>query len=169
MKSKTEWVNFKEIKEKVPMKDILDHYELLKGLQRKGNELKGFCPIHDEKRYNKDAFCANTVKNNWHCFSCGASGNILDFVAAMEEVNVREAALLIQKWFGIVPEENKKLTKEKREVKKVEKPKKRERKTEPEEVVNPPLTFKLKGLDFEHPYLKDACSALRDMPELLVS
>jgi len=152
---KTEWVNFKEIKEKVSMEDVLDHYELLKGLKRKKDELVGFCPIHDEKRYNKNSFSVNTSKNNWHCFSCGAGGNVLDFVSSMENVNIRQAGLLIQKWFGIVSEEDKKLSKEKRKVKKDERAKKKEKETEPEEVVNPPLTFKLKSLDFEHPYLKE--------------
>mgnify|MGYP001029270800 CR=1 FL=1 len=149
MKPKTEWVNFKEIKEKVSMEDTLEHYGLLKGLKKRKDELVGFCPIHDEKHYNKNAFSVNTAKNNWHCFSCGAGGNILDFVAAMENVDIRQAGLLIQKWFGIVSEEDRKLTKEKR---KIEKP---EVKTEPEEVVNPALTFKLKNLDLNHPYLKE--------------
>lgn len=45
MKSKTEWVNFREIKEKVSMEDILRHYELLKGLRRKENELVGSVPF----------------------------------------------------------------------------------------------------------------------------
>lgn len=42
MKSKNEWVDFKEIKEKVSMEDILRHCGLLKGLRRKENELVGF-------------------------------------------------------------------------------------------------------------------------------
>ena len=152
MKSKTEWVDFKEIKEKVSMEDILDHYGLLKGLKRKKDELVGFCPIHDEKHYNKNAFSVNTSKNNWHCFSCGAGGNVLDFVAAMENVDIRQAGVLIQKWFGIVLEEDRKLAKEER---KIEKPKEKEEKKEPEEVINPPLTFKLKNLNSNHSYLKE--------------
>jgi len=149
---KTEWVNFKEIKEKVRMEDILEHYGLLEGLKRRKEELVGFCPIHDEKHYNKNSFCVNTSKNIWHCFACGSGGNVLDFVSAMENVNIRQAGLLIQKWFGIVSEEDRKLVKEKGEVKK---PRQKERETEPEEVVNPPLTFKLKNLDPNHSYLKE--------------
>lgn len=45
MKSKTEWVDFKKIKEKVSMEEILGHYGLLKGLRRKENELIGFFPF----------------------------------------------------------------------------------------------------------------------------
>jgi len=151
-KAKSEWVDFKEIKEKVSMEDILSHYELLKGLRRKENELIGFCPIHDEKRRNKGCFCTNTTKNMWHCFSCGAGGNVLDFVSLMEGVDIRQAGLLIQKWFGIVCQEDRKLTKEKEEV---ERPKRKEKKAEPEEAANPPLTFELKTLDFKHAYLKE--------------
>jgi DNA primase len=32
----------------------------------------------------------------FHCFACGAGGNVLDFVAAMEGCSVREAALRLQ-------------------------------------------------------------------------
>jgi len=150
MKSKSEWVDFKEIKENVSMEEILDHYGLLEGLKRRKDELIGFCPIHDEKHYNKNSFCVSTVKNNWHCFSCGAGGNVLDFVAVMENVDIRQAGLLIQKRFGVVSGEDKKLVKEKRKIKEP-----KEEKKEPEEVVNPPLTFELKTLDPEHPYLKE--------------
>ncbi len=55
--AKTKWVDFKAIKEKVVMKDILEHYGLLDGLtERKNHELVGYCPIHDENHYNKDSF-----------------------------------------------------------------------------------------------------------------
>ena len=152
MKSKSEWVDFKEIKEKVSMEDILRHCGLLKGLRRKENELVGFCPIHDEKRQNKGCFCANTTKNMWHCFSCGAGGNVLDFVSSMKGVDIRQAGLLIQKWFGIISGEDRKLTKEKEEI---ERPKRKEKEAEPEEAANPPLTFELKTLDSKHAYLKE--------------
>ena len=152
MKTKSEWVDFKEIKEKVSMEDILRRCGLLKGLRRKENELVGFCPIHDEKCQNKGCFCANTTKNMWHCFSCGAGGNVLDFVSLMEGVDIRQAGLLIQKWFGIASGEDRKLTKEKEEV---ERPKRKEEKAEPEEAANSPLTFELKTLDTKHAYLEE--------------
>lgn len=70
----------------------------------------------------------------------------------MEGVDIREAGLLIQKWFGIVSGEDRKLAKEKE---KIERPKKKEKKAEPEEAANPPLTFELKTLDSKHAYLKE--------------
>ena len=81
MKAKTQWVNFKEIKQRIGMEDILEHYWLLKNLKKKEDELVGYCPIHDEKHYSKNAFCVNISKNIWHCLARGISGNFLDFVA----------------------------------------------------------------------------------------
>lgn len=112
MKAKTERVNFKEIKEKVSMEDILDRYGLLKKLKRGKDKLMG-CPFCGENHHYKKSFLVNTTENIWHCSSCGESGNVLDFVAAMEDVNIKLAALLLQKWFGIICEEDRKLFKEK--------------------------------------------------------
>ena len=157
--ARTKWVDFKAIKEEVGMKDVLKHYELLDGLkERKNHELVGYCPIHDENGYNKNSFCVNTKKNAFNCFACGAGGNVLDFVAQMEDVDIRKAGLLIQEWFNLTPA--KKLAKKERESDPTAaKPEKTAAKSEtrrPEEApVNPPLTFELKDLDQNHPYLKE--------------
>ncbi len=166
MKAKTKWVDFKAIKEKVGMEDILKHYELFEELtERKNNELVGFCPIHDESQYNKNSFCVNTRKNAFNCFACGAGGNILDFVAQMEDVDIREAGLLIQEWFSLTPA--KKLAKkgERKSDPTAAKPESESETTAPKKEapgsdqepvqVNPPLTFELKDLDQNHPYLKE--------------
>lgn len=145
MKKKAEWVTFKDIKEKVSIEEILNHYNLIEGLKRKGNELIGYCPIHDKNHYNKNSFSVNTEKNIWHCFSCGAGGNILDFVAFMEDVDIRQAGLLIKKWFKIDSQKDEKMAKKEREGKK----------EEVNEELNKPLTFELKNLDSNHPYLKE--------------
>lgn len=52
--------------------------------------------------------------------SCDAGGNILDFVAFIEDVDIRQAGLLIKKWFKINSREHKKMAKEKEKSKKVE-------------------------------------------------
>ena len=52
------WVDFRQIKEQVRFEQVLEYYGLLEGLRRKGEELVGYCPLHDEHRYNKDAFSA---------------------------------------------------------------------------------------------------------------
>ena len=96
----TTWVNFNELKQKVSMEDVLGHYGLLDGLKRqKDDELVGLCPFHEE---TKGSFHVSLSKNAFNCFggSCKRHGNILDFVMAMENVNVRQAAEMIQGWLG---------------------------------------------------------------------
>jgi hypothetical protein len=97
----SEWVDFKKVKEAVDIQMVLGHYSIA-GLAKNGDELRGPCPIHKGKVRSKN-FTVNVRKNAFNCFSkdCGARGNVLDFVAAMEGCNVREAALKLQEWFKI--------------------------------------------------------------------
>jgi DNA primase len=145
---KTKWVDFAQLKQKVGMVDILENYGLLDGLkERKNSEFVGYCPIHDENRYNKSSFCVNTEKNVFNCFACGSHGNILDFVAQMEDVDIRRAGLLITEWFEIAHKEQEKTGQKRKSDDQVAKPEK--------EAVNPPLIFELKDLDINHPYLQE--------------
>jgi hypothetical protein len=101
----TEWVDFKKVKEAVDMMMVLDHYGI-QGLTKTGDELRGGCPIHKRSGRSKN-FTVNLRKNAFKCFSkdCGARGNVLDFVAAMERCEVRDAALKLQVWFKIAESE----------------------------------------------------------------
>jgi len=65
--SKGKWVDYKEIKSKVALEDVLERYGV-KALKRKGDELVGYCPIHDKKNYESSAFHANIARNIWNCF-----------------------------------------------------------------------------------------------------
>ncbi len=91
-------VDFKAIKQAVPLLAILQRYQV-QGLKNHGAELRGRCPIH--KGESTESFHVNTQKNVFQCFSCKAKGNVLDFVAAMEQCSVRDAGLKLQDWFGL--------------------------------------------------------------------
>jgi hypothetical protein len=95
----TEWVDFRIIKEAVTMQMVLDHYDIT--LKKSGHELRGKCPIH--RGTNNKHFTANVSKNVFKCFfaQCGAHGNVLDFVAAMERCSVRAAAVKLRDWFKL--------------------------------------------------------------------
>jgi DNA primase len=92
----TNWVDFREVKQKVSMRMVLDHYGVT-GLKAVGDSLRGKCPLHEGEGVR--TFQASLTKNIFHCFSCKAGGNVLDFVAAMDKVSVREAAVKLQEWF----------------------------------------------------------------------
>ena len=87
------------IKAVVTMQMALDRYDVT--LKKSGQALRGKCPIH--RGSNDKHFTANISKNVFKCFfaQCGAHGNVLDFVAAMEQCSVREAAIRLSDWFRI--------------------------------------------------------------------
>jgi hypothetical protein len=95
----TEWVDFRIIKAAVTMQMVLDHYSVT--LKKSGHELRGKCPVH--RGSNNKHFTVNVSKNVFKCFfeSCGAHGNVLDFVAAMERCSVRDAAVKLKEWFQV--------------------------------------------------------------------
>ncbi len=94
-----EWVDFRTVKQAVSLEAVLRQYQV-KGLRRRGSQLEGCCPIHGGKR--EDSFRASLSKNVFQCFACQARGNILDFVAAMERCSIRQAALRLQQWSGLL-------------------------------------------------------------------
>lgn len=139
------WVDFKVVKDAVSMQALLDHYQI-NWLRKKDDELTGRCPIHQGE--GQSAFHVNLTKNAFHCFSCKARGNVLDFVAAMERCSVRDAGLKLKDWFGIADSQT--------SIEK--KPPEAEQKTETRErgaVINKPLTFLLSNIDHAHPYLQE--------------
>lgn len=92
-----DWVNFNEIRARVTLEMVLDHYGLA-GFKRQGQTLIGACPVHggDSPR----AFHADLDKNLWHCFTkCKRGGNQIDFVAAKDGITVRDAALKLKRLF----------------------------------------------------------------------
>jgi DNA primase len=97
------WADFKAVKAAVTIEQVLSRYGILDQFTRKGDRLLGKCPVH--KGSNARQFSADVTKGAWKCFSghCGKSGNVIDLVAAIENVAFRDAALLLQGWFGITP------------------------------------------------------------------
>jgi DNA primase len=82
-------VDFTTIKQNVGLALVLQRYQV--SLRRSGHDqYRGLCPIH--RGEGRDAFHANLNRNIFHCFSCGAGGTVLDFVAAMEGCTLLQAA-----------------------------------------------------------------------------
>ncbi len=57
-------------------------------LTRRGRESTGLCPFHNEKT---PSFTANDDKGFYHCFGCGAHGDIISFVMETEGLSFPEA------------------------------------------------------------------------------
>ena len=136
------WVDFAAVKQAVSLEAVLRHYRI-PDLRRHRDQLQGCCPIHRGRR--DDSFRAHLTKNIFQCFACQAHGNVLDFVVAMEQCSMREAALRLQQWFGIRPPGLRlyPATAGMQKGKLVRK----------EEGSNRPLRFALTGVEGNHPYL----------------
>lgn len=67
-------------------------------LERAGKEYKGLCPFHREKT---PSFYVNPDTGLYHCFGCGASGNIFKFIMDIEGVDFKEALRILAKRVGI--------------------------------------------------------------------
>jgi DNA primase len=52
-----------------------------------GGNLKGLCPFHDEK---SPSFTVNPAKNVYHCFGCGAGGDVFKFVQEFDHLTFME-------------------------------------------------------------------------------
>lgn len=138
-----QWVDFRAVKEAVSLEAVLGHYRV-DWLKRSGREqLRGRCPIH--QRGGEGAFHASLTKNAFRCFYCQAGGNVLDFVAAMENCSVRQAALRLQEWFGVGGRAQQRTSAGHRGGELV--PRKGEG--------NRLLGFALRGVDGSHPYLRE--------------
>jgi len=57
-------------------------------LTRRGKELTGLCPFHNEK---SPSFTVNEGKGFFHCFGCGAHGDAISFVMRRENLPFMEA------------------------------------------------------------------------------
>jgi len=136
------WVDFSAVKRTVSLEIVLCHYRIT-GLRRHRDQLQGCCPIHHGQR--DDSFRVHLTKNIFQCFACDAGGTVLDFVAAMEQCSIREAALRRQQWFGIGAS-GLRLYPTAAGGQKGELVRK-------EEVRNLPLRFALTGVESDHPYL----------------
>lgn len=94
------WVDFAAVREQVAIEEALARLKV-DWLRPSGRELVGRCPVHKSEDLRSTAFHVNPERNIWKCFSCGAGGNVLDLVAALEECSVRQAALRLAEWFGL--------------------------------------------------------------------
>src|SRR3954452_16517271 len=78
-----------------PLADLKARLDLLAvvaghvALKRRGqHEHWGCCPFHDER---SASFKVDTRRGHYHCFGCGAHGDVLDFLAAVERLDLAGA------------------------------------------------------------------------------
>ena len=73
--------------------------DIMTVMEREGIELrrgKACCPFHDE---NNPSFIVNQKKQTYHCFGCGAHGDVITFIMKMKGLSYKDALT----YLGITP------------------------------------------------------------------
>ena len=88
-----------ELVEEVRMKnDIVDVVSGYVKLQKKGSSHWGLCPFHNEK---SPSFSVSGNKQMYHCFGCGAGGNVFTFIMNYENYSFPEAVKMLADRAGV--------------------------------------------------------------------
>lgn len=88
-----------EIIDTAKVEDIISDYVTLK---RRGVNMIGLCPFHNEKT---PSFTVSPAKNIYKCFGCGKGGNPVQFLMEQENFSFPEALRHLAKRYGIEIEE----------------------------------------------------------------
>lgn len=153
-------VDYKHVREHADFGTIAAHYGL--ELRGRGDQRTALCCFHKE---NTGSLKINLAKRIFHCFGCGAKGNILEFVVLKEggdpdnRDDLRHGAFALADICGIDPDpRGKRSSKSQPRVKKEKEASKAEQvmKASRDQLMrgNKPLSFELK-LDPDHPFLKE--------------
>jgi len=98
-----------EIKNRTSIVEVVSRYLTL---HKKSDRYWGLCPFHDEKT---PSFSVIPDKGFFHCFGCGKSGSLFDFVMAMEHLSFPESVQYLAELSGVelveeTPQERRKRT-----------------------------------------------------------
>ncbi|MDD2653881.1 MAG: DNA primase, partial [Candidatus Omnitrophica bacterium] len=81
--------------------DANDIAEIISGyipLKRAGRNFRALCPFHHEKT---PSFMVSPDRQIYHCFGCGAGGNVFSFLMKYERMEFPEAVEMLAKKVGI--------------------------------------------------------------------
>ena len=68
----------KELRDSIDLSKIISRRVKL---QKRGNNFLGLCPFHNEKT---PSFNVNDQEGFYHCFGCGAHGDVISFIRHFE-------------------------------------------------------------------------------------
>lgn len=77
------------IDEVVMRNDIVDIISEYTTLKRTGNNMMGLCPLHNDRK--SPSLSVSPDKQMFHCFGCGAGGNVIHFIQAAMNLDFMDA------------------------------------------------------------------------------
>ena len=91
-------INREVIEEVRASANIVDVVGSYVSLRKRGKNYLGHCPFHSEK---EPSFTVSNEKQIFHCFGCGASGSVFDFVMRTRNLTFAEAVRELANRFSI--------------------------------------------------------------------
>ena len=89
-----------ELKYKNDIESVLSPYVALK---RRGSNLVGLCPFHNEKT---PSFTVYPENGSYYCFGCGQGGDIITFIMRIENLDYMDAVSRLADRAGLRMPEN---------------------------------------------------------------
>jgi DNA primase len=84
-----------KVKQQADIVRVIGEYVRLK---KTGQNFSGLCPFHNEKT---PSFSVHPVRQIYHCFGCGAGGDVFKFVMELEKIPFPEAIRTVAEKCGI--------------------------------------------------------------------
>ena len=84
------------VKQQVDIVKVIEGYIRLR--KAGAQNYSGLCPFHKEK---SPSFSVHAVRQFYHCFGCGVSGDVFSFVGKIENVSFPEAVRIVAQKNGI--------------------------------------------------------------------
>lgn len=84
------------VKQQVDIVKVIESYIRLR--KAGAQNYSGLCPFHKEK---SPSFSVHAVRQFYHCFGCGVSGDVFSFVGKIENVGFPEAVRIVAQKSGI--------------------------------------------------------------------
>jgi DNA primase len=85
-------IDFAQLKASVSILAVLEVMGFVP-TERRGDQVRGPCPLHGASSAASRSFSANLRKNTFQCFRCRAAGNQLDLWAMAQQLPLYEASL----------------------------------------------------------------------------
>lgn len=82
---------FEAVKQSIRTREAAEHY----GIEVKRNGM-ACCPFHDDRTPSLK------LDHRFHCFGCGADGDVIDFAARLYNLSPKEAAEKLAQDFGLL-------------------------------------------------------------------
>jgi DNA primase len=94
--NRSDVVDLALVKAEANFEQILERYGVKIG--GRGKQRMALCPFHPD---TTPSCSIHLERNVFHCFGCSAKGSVLDFVARIENVSIREAAAWVEEICGL--------------------------------------------------------------------